>query len=121
VPKKELLSRADTAYPAKPTGWFQIGWSDDFAVGDVTSLHYFNQDLVAYRTASGSLLVIDAYCPHFGAHLGHGGRVDGDYLVCPFHGWTWDAEGRNVSIPYSARTNKSKRLLRYPVGFQKSA
>jgi len=28
----------------------------------------------------------EAACPHRGAHLAHGGRLDGDAVICPFHG-----------------------------------
>ncbi|WP_425436809.1 Rieske 2Fe-2S domain-containing protein [Mycobacterium rhizamassiliense] len=38
-----------------------------------------------YRTKSGLARAIEAYCPHLGAHLGHGGKVLGDELHCPFH------------------------------------
>ena len=53
--------------------------------------------------------VMDAFCPHLGAHLGHGGTVEGCELVCPFHGWKFDAEGHNTDIPYSDRTNRKAR------------
>lgn len=83
------------------SGWYQVGWSGQFAPGDVVPLRYFGTDLVCYRNESGELHISDAFCPHFGAHLGFGATVEGDCLVCPFHGWKWDAEGRNVDIPYS--------------------
>jgi len=90
-------------YTSQPTGWFQLGWSEDFPAGAVVPLRYFAQDLVAYRGASGAVHLFDAYCPHLGAHLGYGGKVDGDDIVCPFHAWRFDCEGCNVDIPYSAR------------------
>lgn len=77
-----------------PSGWFQIGWSSEFAPGQVLPLRYFNCDLVAYRSESGKVRVLDAYCRHMGAHLGHGGMVEGECIRCPFHGWSYDAEGR---------------------------
>jgi len=44
----------------------------------------------------------DAYCPHLGAHLGAGGRVEGECIRCPFHGWTFKGgDGRLANIPYS--------------------
>ena len=55
----------------KPTGWFMIGLSAEFEPGTVKPLKYFGQDLVAYRTEDGELHVLDAHCPHLGAHLGH--------------------------------------------------
>jgi 3-ketosteroid 9alpha-monooxygenase subunit A len=57
---------------------------------------------------------MDAYCPHLGANLGLGGRVEGGNLVCPFHWWSWDGEGRNAAIPYSERTNQKARVRAYP-------
>jgi hypothetical protein len=36
--------------------------------------------------------------------------VEGDELVCPFHGWRFDVEGRNVAIPYSGRPNRRAAL-----------
>ncbi len=57
---------------------------------------------------------MDAYCPHLGANLALGGRVEGCNLVCPFHWWEWDGEGRNARIPYSDRTNAKARVRSYP-------
>lgn len=91
-----------------PTGWFQVGWSGEMAAGEVRPMHYFGRDLVMYRGDSGDVHVLDAYCPHLGAHLGYGGRCVGDDIVCPFHGWRWDGEGNNVEIPYSARTQRNR-------------
>lgn len=98
----------------KPTGWFQVAWSDDIAVGDVHKMKYFGQELIAWRAESGNVTVMSAYCEHLGAHLGYGGHVEGDVLQCPFHGWQWDSEGRNVCIPYDKRPNRGRRIKTYP-------
>ena len=48
---------------------------------------------------------MDAHCPHLGAHLAVGGKVEGDRLRCPFHGWAFDGEsGACVDIPYGEGT-----------------
>jgi len=36
----------------KPTGWFQVAWSDEINVGDVHKMHYFGQEMVAWRAQS---------------------------------------------------------------------
>ncbi len=77
----------------KPTGWFQVAWSDEIAVGDVHRMTYFGQEMVAWRAESGQLTVMNAYCEHLGAHLGFGGKVVGEILQCPFHGWQWSQRG----------------------------
>ena len=98
-----------------PTGWFQVAWSDEIPAGQVHRMRYFGRDLVAWRSQSGRLTVMDAFCEHLGAHLGHGGHVEGEAIQCPFHGWQWDAEGRNVCIPYEPRPNPARRMRTYPV------
>ena len=103
------------AYMMKPSGWFQIGWSNDFAAGEIVAKHYFGEDLVVLRTESGELHALDAHCRHMGAHLGHGGKVCGDRLVCPFHGWEWSVEGENLRIPYEDRPNKGVRIRTWPI------
>src|SRR5690349_13006425 len=99
----------------KPTGWFQVAWSDEIGAGDVHKMKYFDQEMVAWRAESGELTVMNAYCEHLGAHLGYGGKVVGEVLQCPFHGWQWSAEGRNVCIPYQDRPNRGRRIRTYPV------
>jgi nitrite reductase/ring-hydroxylating ferredoxin subunit len=98
-----------------PSGWYQIGWTGQFAVGAAVSLRYFDTNLVCYRGESGQLHVSDAFCPHFGAHLGHGGTVEGDCIRCPFHGWKWGPDGRNVEIPYSRPDKMNLRLRQWDV------
>jgi phenylpropionate dioxygenase-like ring-hydroxylating dioxygenase large terminal subunit len=76
----------------------------------VTPLRYFGTDLVAYRKLSGELIVMDRHCQHLGASLAHGGCVTEEGIRCPFHGWVWDENGYNVSIPYAARPNRARRI-----------
>jgi phenylpropionate dioxygenase-like ring-hydroxylating dioxygenase large terminal subunit len=97
-----------------PFGWFCVGYPDDFPAGEPKPRYYFATHLVAWRDDAGELHVQDAFCPHLGAHLGHGGTVDGCEIVCPFHGWQFDAEGANTAIPYSERLNRKARLRTYP-------
>lgn len=99
----------------KPTGWFQVAWSDEIGVGDVHTMKYFDSEMVAWRAESGQLTVMNAYCEHLGAHLGYGGTVVGEVLQCPFHGWQWNQQGRNVCIPYQDRPNRGRRIRTRPV------
>ncbi|MGW0044890.1 Rieske 2Fe-2S domain-containing protein [Rhodococcus sp. NPDC003348] len=100
----------------KVTGWFVIGWSAEFPTGESRALHYFGEDLVAYRDEAGDLHVMTAHCKHLGAHLGHGGKVVGDCIECPFHGWRWGPDGSNKYIPYQPdRPNRTQKLRVYPV------
>jgi len=97
-----------------PFGWYAVAEVGDLEVGQTKALYYFDQHLVLWRDELGEPHVMDAFCPHLGAHLGHGGTVAGCEIMCPFHGWKFDAEGANTDIPYSERTNKRARVRPYP-------
>jgi phenylpropionate dioxygenase-like ring-hydroxylating dioxygenase large terminal subunit len=96
-----------------PRGWYNVVPSDQVQAGQVARLHLLGRELVCFRGVSGAVTVADAYCPHLGAHLGVGGYVRGDDIVCPFHGWCFDARGENVDIPYADRVNRRARLAVY--------
>ncbi len=95
-----------------PYGWFSLGRLDELPGEPVAPISAFGRDLVLWRDHDGPR-VADAYCPHLGAHLGYGGRVEEGCLVCPFHEWSFDHAGVNTGIPYSDRTNRKARLRVY--------
>jgi phenylpropionate dioxygenase-like ring-hydroxylating dioxygenase large terminal subunit len=84
-----------------PYGWYFVAFCDELAAGDVQPLHYFGRDLVLFRDADGKAGLLDAHCPHLGAHLGYGGKVEGSLLRCPFHGWGYDVDGWCRNVPYA--------------------
>lgn len=97
-----------------PYGWFQVAWPEEVALGKAKAAYYFGKHLVIWRDEEGTVHVQDAFCPHLGAHLGHGGTVHGCEIQCPFHGWKFDGEGCNTEIPYADRPNKKGRIRTYP-------
>ena len=102
-----------------PFGWYALARSVDLAPGDVRPLYYFDRHLVLFRTEEGQAHVTAAFCPHLGAHLGYGGRVEGDAIICPFHGWRFNGEGVCVAVPYARtmprRASNGPCLYSYPV------
>ena len=102
-------------FPRYPRGWFQVGYSDEFEAGKAYPLTYFGKELKLFRGESGKITVLDAYCPHMGAHLGHGGKVSGDNVVCPFHAWEFDASGACAKIPYASRVPPRSSIPCWPV------
>jgi phenylpropionate dioxygenase-like ring-hydroxylating dioxygenase large terminal subunit len=93
-----------------PRGWFHIGWSDELGPDTAKPLRYFGNDLVMFRSRDAKVVVLDAHCRHLGAHLGYGGRIEDGCIICPFHEWKWDSQGRHVATPYSARATQRKTL-----------
>ena len=104
-------------YPwsAFPTGWYAVAHSSELSKGGVLARHYFGRELAVFRTASGQAGVLDAICPHMGAHLGHGSRVEGEALRCAMHGFRYDAAGTCVSTPYAPKVPPAARAGAFPV------
>lgn len=102
-------------FPATFTGWYQVAYSDELPVRAVLPLAVFGQELVLFRDEQGVAHVLDAHCPHLGAHLGYGGEVVGAALRCPFHGWCFDRAGACVSVPYAEKIPPRARLRAWPV------
>ncbi len=101
--------------PPIPHGWYAISSSDDLPHGAIVPVVAVGRELVAYRSDDGVARVIDAHCPHLGAHLG-GGRLVDDTIECPYHGWRYGPDGVCVEIPYSPGRIPSKACVRtYPV------
>ncbi len=92
--------------PPVPHGWYALLRSSQVPRGKVVPLHYFGRALIAFRGPNGKPAVRDAYCPHYGAHLGVGGKVVDGTVECPFHGWRFDVEGRCTYAPFAARPPK---------------
>ncbi len=98
---------------AVPVGWFALTTGDDLRAPVPASLA--GRELVVWRDSRGIAHAHDAYCPHLGAHIGHGGSVDGDHLVCPFHGFRFGADGACVGSGYGTAGPPGAALGSVPV------
>lgn len=107
-------SRTNTT-PEFPMGWFSVSRSQELLVGEVQQVQAFDRELVLYRTRSGEAVLQDAYCPHLGANLGVDGRVVGESIRCPFHGWRFGKEGMCEEIPYCEDIPERARIRTWHV------
>ncbi|MFE9637187.1 Rieske 2Fe-2S domain-containing protein [Streptomyces sp. NPDC006463] len=91
----------------------RLAFSREVRRGHVHRVRFMGDDVVLYRTQSGVARAVDPYCPHLGAHLGYGGRVDGETIVCPFHGFAYDTDGRCVRTGYGTPPPKARLTVRH--------
>ncbi len=102
-----------SAFPAWPASWYLFGESRELDRGPV-SRRLLGRQLVAFRTASGRVSVMDAHCSHLGADLGLGDVV-GETIRCPFHHWRYGCDGICESVPGQDRVPAFARQQTYPV------
>ncbi len=94
--------------------WHPVAFSHDVGTSPVGA-RLLDVDLVVYRTSEG-VVVARNLCLHRGSQLTLG-RLEGDELVCAYHGWRYGADGRCTRIPAqpaARRISPSIRLITFP-------
>jgi len=97
-----------------PEGWYFVSTREAVLRAKLIQKTWMGENVIVWADESGRVCVADAYCPHLGADLGPaaGGRVCDGRLVCPFHGYEFDATGQCVATPF-APPPKTARLRVY--------
>ena len=100
-----------TLLPPFPEGWYFIASRRAIRKAGLIQKTWMGEVIVAWCDGSGRVCVAEATCAHLGAQLGPaaGGRVRDGRLVCPFHGFEYDATGQCVATPF-AKTPGSAKL-----------
>lgn len=94
--------------------WFAPLRSSEVVPGKITNFTFMGNQLIAFRDEAGKVVVLDAVCPHFGAHRGVGGRVEGGCVRCPFHGLYFDGEGQCVKGDFVADPKSLRHVKSTP-------
>jgi phenylpropionate dioxygenase-like ring-hydroxylating dioxygenase large terminal subunit len=77
--------------------WHVVARATDLPEGALLKARLLAEDLVVWRVA-GIAHAWQDLCMHRGSRLSLG-RVEGENLVCAYHGWTYDSEGQCVRFP----------------------
>jgi phenylpropionate dioxygenase-like ring-hydroxylating dioxygenase large terminal subunit len=100
-----------------PNQWYVILESKEIRKNEIKGIIRFGKKLVAWRNPQGILGVFRDRCPHRGIRLSLG-KVKGDHLQCPFHGFEYDPGGQCRFIPANGKASKVPEYIRaasYPV------
>jgi len=75
-----------------------------------------NTPLALFRGADGRAAALLDRCPHRNLALSEGWVEDGN-VVCPYHGWQFDAQGKCEKVPslLDETPQKARNVLAYPV------
>ena len=77
--------------------WYPVGKIEDLASGGPLAVRLLGEDLVVWRSGD-TVYAWQDLCVHRGTRLSLG-RVFGDRLECPYHGWTYGTDGHCVLMP----------------------
>jgi phenylpropionate dioxygenase-like ring-hydroxylating dioxygenase large terminal subunit len=79
--------------------WHPVAYAETVAAPHATML--LGEPLVLWRDAHGGVRAFRDVCVHRGTALSLG-RVEGDEIVCAYHGWRYGADGACTAIPQLA-------------------
>ncbi|NYH51581.1 vanillate O-demethylase monooxygenase subunit [Nocardiopsis arvandica] len=77
------------------------------------------EPIVFHRTEAGEVVALADRCVHRRYPLSES-RLEGDRIICGYHGFTYDTSGRCVSVPGQKRVPRTARVPAYRVVEQDS-
>ena len=94
--------------------WYVAGWSRDFD-RSLKPRMFLGENVVFYRKADGSPVALEDACPHRKLPLSMG-ALDGDTVVCGYHGLTFDCTGACTDSPTQRGMTPRRAVVKsYPV------
>jgi len=119
-----MLTQADNDLiaqvgPGTPTGnlfrqyWLPFLLGSELPEPDCAPqrMRLLGEDLVAYRTTSGKVGLMQNACPHRGASMFFG-RNEEEGLRCVYHGWKFDVAGTCTDMPNEPAESNFKHKIR---------
>jgi vanillate O-demethylase monooxygenase subunit len=100
--------------------WYVAAYAHE--VGrDLLGRTILGEPILLYRTEDGRPVALADRCVHRRFPLSEKpSRLDGDRVVCGYHGFTYGTDGVCVSVPAQRRIPRTARLATYPVVEQDS-
>ncbi|NRB39915.1 MAG: Rieske (2Fe-2S) protein [Pseudomonadales bacterium] len=105
----------DSLTQTLPDSWYCVGRVKSLKTRKIQTVQICGKAIILYRGESGEPFALDAHCPHLGAHLGKGGTVIGEDVRCPFHGFTFNSEGKCTETSYGTPPTAKLCTRSYPV------
>lgn len=84
-----------------PDFWYPVARSLEVKPGKLKAVLFAGEPIVLVRGKSQRMFALEDRCAHRQVPLSTG-VVDDDGLRCGYHGWTYDAAGKCVNVPYLA-------------------
>jgi|SRR5579871_2905535 len=99
-----------------PDYWYPVEYDHAVKPGQVIEVKFWKRSIALFRGEDGQLRAIDDRCAHRQVKLSLG-QVEDCNLVCPYHGWCYDGEGRVARIPHDLFGNKMPAISigHYPI------
>lgn len=109
---RELLADRDT--PFIEDEWYVAAFADEVKSDGLLARTVLDKRIVFYRTSEGRAVALDDRCAHRSFPLS-ASRLDGDTIVCAYHGFRYDASGDCTEVPSQAKCPRGIGVHAYPL------
>jgi len=109
--KSRTSDLADSSTPFIHNAWYVIAPASEVSRTPIART-VLGTSLVLFRRQDGTAVALQNRCCHRSFPLSHG-TVDGDSIVCGYHGLRYDTEGRCIEIPMQKTVPASMRVRAY--------
>jgi vanillate O-demethylase monooxygenase subunit len=99
--------------PFPLNAWYAAAWSHEIR-HELAARTICDKDVVLYRSTGGQVVALEDACWHRLLPLSMG-RLEGDQVVCGYHGLVFNAAGRCTYMPAQKTINPSACVRAYPV------
>lgn len=106
-------SMADRTTPFIFNEWYVAAFAQEIG-RSLRKRKILGRNLVLFRTVAGLPVALDDRCAHRSFPLS-GSKLDGDTIVCGYHGLRYDAEGNCIEVPSQAKCPKGIGVARFPL------
>jgi len=104
---------ADQDTPLVRNCWYVAGRSGEIG-RELMQRRILGVDVALYRTLAGAPVAVRNRCPHRSFPLAKG-RLEGDILVCGYHGMQFDTSGRCAKMPSMPISPSNANVRSFPL------
>ncbi len=98
---------------AHPDHWYPVAWSHELRRGQVIASSFAGEPIAIVRPEQGEVYALEDRCAHRQVPLSKG-TVKDCRLHCCYHGWSYDASGKCVDVPYLGKGKLPNGVRTYP-------
>jgi len=96
-----------------PDFWYPVAWGREVKPGKTLAVHFAGAPIVLVRPKQGDVFALENRCAHRQVPL-DAGVVSGCAVRCGYHGWTYDASGKCIDVPYIGKGKLPNGVKSYP-------
>jgi len=110
-PYATTISSRYKELPTFLNSWQVICMESEVKSNKIISKNIMGEDIIIWKDDNNKISVMEAHCPHLGAHMASGGEIIDNNIRCAFHHRSFDSHGKCTG-------HKQKSIFTYSIDIQ---